>query len=371
MNLFRIREGHVETIPERSYRDEEVGAKGEATLEQFLVDHPEIIPGQEMDSEFPPTFVVIQSQAGVTPGSMDILMVDNEGVPTIIETKLIDNREIRRSVLAQGLEYLAHLQTEWSSERMKTTAEKFWSARNQVFDVVAEKRFQTTLDESFWNRVQVNLQSGKMRLIIAADKIPPELRTVIEFLNETAIFDVYGMEVQFFAEGLTGDQILVPHILGSTERIQERKRTRARQIGRWNEERFFETVQLEHQENVEIAHRLLTFAVEVTERNVDWGTGTQTGSFTARLVIQGVRYSVYSVYTDGTLSINIGWNSNKFPETGQDISEKYRILVEHELELKFEPHVWKNQFPKTLLNDLDIEKFEDLIKKFVDEVKAS
>lgn len=38
--------------------------------------------------------------------------------------------------------------------------------------------------EEFWQRVATNVQVGRLRLLFVADQIPPELRRVVEFLNQ-------------------------------------------------------------------------------------------------------------------------------------------------------------------------------------------
>ena len=108
---------------------------------------------------------------------MDILLIDHQGVPTVVEAKLIDNREIRRSVLAQGMEYLAHLQSEWTPERMFEEGRKFWADREGDFETEIQKRLKVSLQEEFADRITANLRNSRMRLIIASDQIPPELRT--------------------------------------------------------------------------------------------------------------------------------------------------------------------------------------------------
>lgn len=58
----------------------------------------------------------------------------------------------------------------------------------------------------FIDKISSNLVNGKMRLIVAADKIRQELRTVLQFLSKSSAFDVYGLEVRFLrlARGLIG-----------------------------------------------------------------------------------------------------------------------------------------------------------------------
>ena len=370
MKLFRILSQGVQAIPERSYRDREVGGEGELTLETFLVDHPEVIPGEEIDSEAPPVFVVVQQQAGVTSGSIDILLLDQFGVPTVVETKLIDNREIRRSVLAQELEYLAHLQMEWDAKRILAAAEAFWGSREHSFADEAIQCFGQEPEEDYWGCVQANLESGTMRLIVAADEIPAELRTVIEFLNETARFDVFGLEVRFFAVDNDSAPILAPQVLGSSERAKGRKRSLKRAVGNWDEQRFFEVLTQTHPEREEIAQLLLHLGERLTSQKVRWGVGIQTGSFTVHTKIERIPYSLYSVYTDGTFTINIGWSNQKLAKLDPLLVEKYRQLACDTFGIDLDAHLWIHGYPKAPLSALEshIAAIQSYFEQFVDEV---
>lgn len=225
MKLFHISNNKVKVMNNRSYRDEQIKGFGEAMLEQFIVDYPEIIPAEEIDQVNPPVLLVIRNQAGVTPGSMDVLMVDNNGVPTIIEAKLVDNREISRSVLAQGLEYLSSLRNEWSPERFISEGKNFWESKSMSFLDKFEERFGFPYDDDYSQKLRANLETARMRLLIVSDRIPVELRTVIEFLNYTSAFDVFGVEVNLFAEPDTDDVILAPSIIGVSQKAIERKQS--------------------------------------------------------------------------------------------------------------------------------------------------
>jgi hypothetical protein len=79
--------------------------------------------------------------------------------------------------------------------------------------------------EEFWQRVKINLQAGRVRMVFVADRIPPELRRIVEFLNlQMDPAEVLAIEVeQFVGRGL---RTLVPRIIGQTAEAQRRKRTR-------------------------------------------------------------------------------------------------------------------------------------------------
>lgn len=171
MKLFRISDDRkIDVIQEYSYRNQEVGGFGEVTLQELLTDYPELIPSEEISADDPPKFLVIRREAGVTAGSIDILLIDHNGVPTVVETKLIDNREIRRSVLAQGVEYLAHIKTEWTAERFLEEGREFWRTRQTDIEAEALKRLEVPFDDELIGKITSNTNQNKMRLIIASDR---------------------------------------------------------------------------------------------------------------------------------------------------------------------------------------------------------
>lgn len=351
MKLFHISKNNAVTVlTNRSYRDEEIKGFGEAMLEQFVMDYPEIIPAEEIDQENPPKFLVIKNQAGVTPGSMDILMLDNNGIPTVIEAKLVDNREIRRPVLAQGLEYLSSLRNEWNPERFILEGEKFWETKSVSFLDKFEEAFEFPYDEEFAQKLKANLETARMRLIIVADKIPTKLRTVIEFLNDTSSFDVFGVEVHLFAEPKTEDIILSPHIIGVSKKAKERKQNTPGT--KWTEERFFEALSSRvDDQGLKLAKDLYVFAQEITGGPVYWGVGNYDGSFTAKIRTRGELWSLFSVYTYGKVLIN-GWVKAKLEKHSLNIADKYRIMANELFGIDFSEKDWDTKWPMIALDTL-------------------
>jgi hypothetical protein len=76
--------------------------------------------------------------------------------------------------------------------------------------------------EAFWQSVKTNLQAGRIRMLFVADRIPPELRRVVEFLNrQMDPAEVLALELrQFQGEGL---KTIVPVVYGQTEEAQQKK----------------------------------------------------------------------------------------------------------------------------------------------------
>jgi hypothetical protein len=96
--------------------------------------------------------------------------------------------------------------------------------------------------EVLWQRVKTNLQAGRIRMLFVADRIPTELRRIVEFLNEQMDpAEVLALELrQFQGEGL---RTIVPMLYGQTEKAQQKNPVRTRQ---WDEPSFFAEIERRH-----------------------------------------------------------------------------------------------------------------------------
>lgn len=370
MSIIHISKGNFKSISKQSYRNKESGGFGEKSLQDLIIDFPEIIPSDYINPEESPIFIVVRSEAGVTAGSMDILLLDQYAVPTVIETKLIDNREIRRSVLAQGIEYLSHLQAEWSGDRFLEEAKEYWAKKEKAFEQIVQEKWGKELNSSYLSQLQSNIDIANMRLIITADSIPSELRRMIEFLNNTSRFEILGLEVVLYSDEKDPEnKYLIPTVLGASEQTRERKKPSRSQ---WSKVRFFETLEESlDSEIIEKIKNLYKFTKDLTDREPNWGTGKETGSFTGKLDINNHLYSILSVYTDGNISINIGWNHKRLSEANKNISEKFRKEVNQITKKSVTQKSWENGWPKIALeklSDQQLISLMDFLKKFKKEL---
>lgn len=94
----------------------------------------------------------------------------------------------------------------------------------------------------FWEQAKTNLRAKKIRLLFVADVIPPELRRIVEFLNEvTDPVEILAVELrQYVGDGL---KTLVPRVIGQTSEAQVKKggiRSPGRQ---WDETSFLAQVE--------------------------------------------------------------------------------------------------------------------------------
>jgi len=229
-HLVMIEKDKLCTLPFRTFREGVFGKNLEAALHKLLEEFPDIIPGTQIDpnSEDPPIFVLLKHEIGAGPGSLDFILTDQYGIPTLIEAKLFENQESKREVIGQILEYAANAVQEWGDGRLRGQAAEYWGKKGQQLDGILSDRFGEDVDvENLWSQIEENLSQKKLRLIIAADKLRPEVRRIIEFLNsETENVEILGMEITCY-ERDTNAIVLVPHIIGQSQvNIQKKSKQR-------------------------------------------------------------------------------------------------------------------------------------------------
>jgi hypothetical protein len=207
----------------------------EAVLQQLLARYPEVLAGGKPSSGSESRWALVASELGVPRElgggdhwSLDHFFVDQEATPTFVEDKRSSDPRIRREVVAQMLDYAANAVTYWN---IATLRQRF--AETAIRQGTTPEEVMQTLGvadpDQFWNRVEKNLRDGTIRLVFVADKIPPELRRIVEFLNEQMQAEVIAIEVrQYVWQGPESGETLktlVPSVIGLTERARVNKGT--------------------------------------------------------------------------------------------------------------------------------------------------
>jgi hypothetical protein len=223
--VFVLDDGDIRALPLRQMRSGLFGKSLEDALQSLFEDYPSILPGSQIDpaSEEPPCFALLRREMPVGSWSLDHLFVDQFGVPTLVETKLLENPESRREVIGQIIEYAANARTEWASGKARQRAAEYWSRRGEDLDDVLRETLSYPDIDQLWRDFESNLEKGRIRLILAADFIRPEVRRMIEYLNsEMRKAEVLGLELRIYGEG-EGQTILAPRVVGQSQAIADRR----------------------------------------------------------------------------------------------------------------------------------------------------
>ena len=209
---------NTEALTARPFREGISGKKLEDALQDLLASHPNLLPGRQMDpgSADPPRFFLLRKEMPISGWALDHLFVDQYGVLTLVETKLLQNPESRRDVIGQILEYAANSQSAWASDQLRAKADEYW---NGELDRNIRSTFGMDEDEDklqeFWTNVERNLESGHFRLIVAGDELRPEVRRILEYLHrEMTNVDVFGLEIRCFGDDTR--LVIVPYLVGAS-----------------------------------------------------------------------------------------------------------------------------------------------------------
>ncbi len=226
--IFLLKGTGLEKVPMRQYDSEDL-------LQSLIEKHPELLAGDQIDPDEPVRWILIKREAGIPDGeqmgdrwSIDHLLLDQNGVPTFIETKRSSDTRIRREIVGQMLDYAANAQKYWPAKRIRSMAAVQYNGSESVDEAILKLlEFDSSEDalteiERYWTKVEENLQSGHVRLIFVADHLPKELRRVIEFLNEQmSKAEVLGIELTQYVG--SEFKALVPRVIGLTEAIRQAK----------------------------------------------------------------------------------------------------------------------------------------------------
>ena len=199
-------------------------------LQQLLENNLDLLPGDQISPgqnlrwllikrEMP----VVNPASGESALSVDFLLADQYGVPTLVECKRQKDGRSRREVVGQMLEYAASGRHYWEASDLRSHAQ---SAAVDEAKLIEKLKVLTESDvtpQDFFLSVEQNLQKSKMRCIFFLDDSPLELRSIIEFLNgQMKDMELLIVEARLYQQ--ESSRIVVPWVFGFTEEARVAKR---------------------------------------------------------------------------------------------------------------------------------------------------
>ena len=197
-----------------------------------------------------------------------------------------------------------------SARRIRTGLYRKGSAPEEVI------RDRLTIDtdpEALWQQVKTNLQAGRIRMLFVADKIPAELRRIVEFLNEQMNpAEVLALELrQFQGEA---SRRLCRRFMVRPKGAQ--RKNRARHCGNGMKHRSAPT------SNVGMV-RYFTHRTKNSgwiKTNTDepfYGRGSKDGSVGLVVIAHGLRSSPLFLWTYGTVEIAFPYMKKPFDDAAK------------------------------------------------------
>ncbi len=209
---IRNASGELEPLTEERFETEEL-------LQELIGQHPELLAGEQMRPDDPLRWILIKREMPIEGWALDHLLIDQHSRPTLVEVKRGSNREIRRNIVGQMLDYAATAASVWSQHNIRQV---FEDAQDQPDQVISKLLGDDERDvDAFWEQVATNLDANRLRLLFVADEIPPELERVVKFLNEQTRdnLEVLAVEVKQYP-GQFGDA-LVSRVIGQIEPLRD------------------------------------------------------------------------------------------------------------------------------------------------------
>ena len=238
----------------------------------------------------------------ILPGGLkvDLLLIDEEGRPMIIEAKMSFNREIRRAVLGQLLEYMVrvHLSPEAVVD----------SCRNVI-------------DENILEKIKEKIYKKEIIGIIASDKLPDIIKHTIEILNnDLGTMSIYGLELQKYCNENKHIQVMVPRLVGKMTKSAGMSEGKRKQL--WK----YMLIKDYYRNNIDddILRKRLLDLLEWA-----WDNGVFQPSYSVDpvfgLKVRATDKRVITVNTDGKLDVCYGVNCR---DSYKSSGDRYRLREE-------------------------------------------
>ena len=291
-------------------------ANEDLELQRILEINPDLVPGEQINPSDPRRWLIVKREmpvpdpsTGDNRWSIDLFMVDQDATPTFIECKRYNDTRAKREVVGQMLEYAANGHHYWSKDEMRAYAEQA-AEKNNISLEEEIKRLQPEESEtvdSFFQRVQDNLREGQVRLVFFMEEAPQELKSVVDFLNKqmerSEVLLVEARQYEY-----KGTKVVTPILFGYTEEARQVKKTVSVTTGqrkKWDKETFFKDARDKLNKEEVNAIYFLFDKSQSLKAELSWGTGKTNGSFSVKWPQLG-KYSVFTIFSEGTLTINFG-----------------------------------------------------------------
>lgn len=202
---------------------------------------------------------------------LDMLLVDRDGIPTFVELKRKSDTRLRREVVAQMLDYAAFGTAHWNTESIRNFLE---DTHRDCEAAILEFMGPDADPPKFLEQIQTNLQAGRVRLLLVADRIPVELQRIVEFLNsQMEVAEILAVELHLFEKD--GVRTIVPRVFGRSELLSGRKTARGRY---WDEVSFLEALSEKFDQQIVDAAKKVIEEVVQADLSIRWGRGMKYGS---------------------------------------------------------------------------------------------
>jgi len=273
------------------HRAESVRCKNETKeLQDLLHRNPVLLAGEQINPAEPRRWLLIKREMSVPDPStgsgrwaIDFLYVDQDATLTFVECKRHDDSRSRREVIAQVIDYVANSARLWTVEHLVQAANIQALVDQTTLDAEVQRLGASDFPkaESLMTAAVKKLGDHDVRVVLFMEEAPPELKTMVEFLNEQ-MKSVEVLLVEVRMRSFAGSTAFSPMLWGYTEEVRARKNAMAAAAGdrqQWDEPKFMADLR-GRVANDSYLDAVLRIYRELPTIGYDrrFGTGSATGS---------------------------------------------------------------------------------------------
>ncbi|MDZ7723924.1 MAG: hypothetical protein U5R06_14230 [candidate division KSB1 bacterium] len=369
------------------------GFYDESWLQELLRLFPGILPTSEIEPIFYP-LVSIGREVTTNVGAIDNLFISQHGYPVLVETKLWKNREAKREVIAQAIDYASSM-SKWNYQKLnevtKEYTNKYMQKEVELFDYVQNQCGPIREGRDYFEEiVSKNLRLGRFLTLIVGDKIRQSMK---EMLNYSAnryphlSTDIALIQLKFYH--LHGNEdwplLVIPRIETKTEIVErsivqihlhkdgdyeinvhqekaDSKQTRKRVT--LTEEAFWELLQKRNADVYKKTYDLVEYFREKDGITID----PAESALVVRFNIQnsGQQVSLFFITTKAELCV---W-SNSITEQLRRVGIPLAVVEEYIEKMRNILFMDKNRVEfAAAVQKIDIERFTDTVDAFCDDLQ--
>lgn len=191
-------------------------------LQELLIMNPGLIPIDDIDSSMG-FLVPLGREVSVTAGFIDNLYVAADGTICIIETKLWRNPEAHRTVVAQIIDYAKDLYQMSLSEFKSIVENSRINGQKISFNDRIAKQIRKADIIEFESKIQESLKYGRFLMLVAGDKIYPEVAMILETIQSAPNleFKIGLVELRVYRKNTDKHWpiLVIPKIVGKTYEV--------------------------------------------------------------------------------------------------------------------------------------------------------
>ena len=279
---------------------ESVGYPDEAFLRDLVFNEPRLIPARDIGTK-PEAAVVSLREVGLPgAGSSDVVLIDSDGVITVVECKLSTNPEKKRAVIGQVLDYASSLSGMSYDDLNERCRKDHQGSLNELMqEKVPPEEWN---EEQFLASVTGTLSAGTFKLVIATDVMDSDLERILHYISSHSggSLKIFGLEMRYHKQD--DIEAIIPHIANPVSVVE---RSVSSSWRHWDPEQF--RSELDRLDDVSVrdaASDLLEFAIKNAADRY-WGRSQDYGSSGYGIRRPDGRImSLITCYTSGTFYLN-------------------------------------------------------------------